>query len=101
MLWKRPKSKPNEEPPERPGGGLEPVRIFTTDTIIDGWVDTGGQRLSDILSAEDLLSVSPPRDPTEADWFVVERERMLLVVPPCTPAIAPSGRTASSDRSLS
>ena len=81
MFWKRPSPEPEPSPSE-PRPSLEPVRIFTPDAIINGWVEAGGQRLSDILSAEDLLSVAKVADPTASDWLVVERDRMLLVVPP-------------------
>ena len=86
MFWKRKDSDDEGEPTavDDVPGDLAPVRIFTVDTIIEAWIDLpGGQRLSDILNVEELLSVSRvPRDPTASHWFVLERDQMLLVVPP-------------------
>lgn len=65
------------------GNALAPVRILTIDSAIDGWIDLTGQRMSDVLNVEELLSVSRVAiAPSNSDWFVVEREQMLLVVPP-------------------
>jgi len=62
---------------------LAPVRVLTIDTVIEGWIDQTGQRLSDVLNVEELLSVSRAAiAPTPGDWFVVERDHMLLAVPP-------------------
>ncbi len=62
---------------------LVPIRIYTDTEVVDGWTHLGSQRLSDLLNAEDMLSVTRvERNPTEGDWRVVERERMLLVVAP-------------------
>lgn len=88
MFWRRKAEDDlaeavDEEAPSQGSGDLAPVRIFTLDAVIDGWVRIGGQRLSDILNVEDLLSVSSkPTEPLDSDWFVVEREHMLAVVPP-------------------
>jgi hypothetical protein len=72
---------PRGEPPPR--GELVPIRIFTGDEILEGWTHLGSQRMSDVLNAEDVLSVSRvEEEPTEDDWQAVERERMMLVIPP-------------------
>ena len=64
-------------------GELVPIRIFTENAILDGWTHVGSQRLSDILNAEDLLSVSrTDYEPTEDDWVAIERDQMMLVVAP-------------------
>lgn len=91
MFWWRREADDQREaapgPAETSGDDLAPVRIFTADSILDGWVQLLGQRLSDVVNVEDLLSVSRvPVAPTQADWQVVEREHMLLVVPPPVPA---------------
>jgi len=79
MFWRRNRPAANAATPI----ALSPVRIFTTDSTIDGWVDLFGQRLSDVLNAVDSLNVSGVPVPLdESDWFVTNRERMLLVVPP-------------------
>lgn len=77
---RRSKEAPTETAVERQ---FAPVRIYTIDGTIDGWVDVARQRLSDLLNVEDLLSVSRVDvSPADADWFVVERGEMLIVVPP-------------------
>lgn len=88
MFWRRKAENDlaeavDENAPSQASGDLAPVRIFTLDAVIDGWVRIGGQRLSDILNVEDLLSVSSKQtEPLDSDWFVIEREHMLAVVPP-------------------
>ena len=84
MFWKRKVQElgPEEAVGARPGTKLAPIRIFTADMTIDGWVDLAGQRLSDVLNGEELLSVSRTPDPTDRDWQALERDELLLVVPP-------------------
>jgi hypothetical protein len=66
--------------------GLAEVRIYTATDTIEGWVDVDRQRLSDVLNVEDLLSVSRVAvGPRGEDWFVVDREQMLIVVAPPRP----------------
>lgn len=84
MFWKR----RGDGPPEPVvagdiGDALAPVRIYTAADIMDGWVDLAGQRLSDVLNVEELLSVSTvPSAPADDQWTAMERADMLLVVPP-------------------
>ena len=85
MFWRRKSSNEAREPAATLGGmgGLAPVRILTADSTIEGWINLAGQRLSDVLNLEELLSVSrTPIASTPRDWFVTERDDMLLVVPP-------------------
>lgn len=86
MFWRRKDPEEEREPAataDETRTELAPVRIFTTDSTIDGWINLGGQRLSDVLNVEELLSVSRvPTAPTDSHWFVLERDEMLLVVPP-------------------
>ena len=84
MFWKRKAQdrEPDEAISGAGSGKLAPVRIFTADSTVDGWVDLAGQRLSDVLNGEELLSVSRMLDPTERDWHAYERDHLLLVVPP-------------------
>jgi hypothetical protein len=92
MFWRRQPPEPDDSEPETlegPShdlarhGELVPIRIFTEDEIVDGWTQVGSQRLSDILNAEDVLSVSRvDHEPSEDDWLPIERDHMMLVVPP-------------------
>ena len=87
MFWRRKGSEPEREPAEAraPEGrdALQPVLIYTPNATVQGWIDLRGQRLSDVLNVEELLSVSRvPSDPIDDQWFVMEREEMLMVVPP-------------------
>ena len=81
MFWKR-RHESEPEPVAGQPSELEPVRIYTADAVIEGWVNLRHQRLSDVLNIEELLSVAPNPHPLDRDWFVVEREDMLLAVPP-------------------
>jgi hypothetical protein len=76
-------SEPSAEPSPAIGS-LVPIRIYTLDdTVIDGWTEVGSQRLSDLLNAEDTLSVSRvPDDPSDTDWQAIDREDMMIVVAP-------------------
>lgn len=92
MFWRRKHEQPDDvepdalvgpidEPPLH--GELVPIRIYTEDAVLDGWTHVGSQRLSDVLNAEDVLSVCRvDYEPTEDDWVAVERDRMMLVVAP-------------------
>jgi hypothetical protein len=83
MFWRRARHNEEGEPRATDERALAPVRIYTLDGVIEGWVDIAHHRLSDLLNLEDLLSVSRVEaSPTDADWFVVERDQMLIVVPP-------------------
>jgi len=95
MFWRRRDQQQDRlEPPEpdvaaaipeapQPHGELVPIRIYTEAEVVDGWTRLGSQRLSDLLNAEDILSVSRVDDqPSEDDWQAFERERMMLVVAP-------------------
>ncbi len=85
MFWrsKDPEKEESAAPADEVRDHLAPVRIFTAESTVDGWIEIGGQRLSDVLNVEELLSVSRVRTaPTETQWFVLERDEMLLVVPP-------------------
>jgi hypothetical protein len=83
MIWRRSRRTKQDSTEPVLERQLAPVRIYTIDGTIDGWVDIARQRLSDLLNLEDLLSVSRvAASPIDADWFVVERDEMLIVVPP-------------------
>jgi hypothetical protein len=98
-FWRRnnqsvdPESDPSLLGPDgessRATGTLSPIRIYTHDDgVIDGWTEVGNQRLSDLLNAEDTLSVSRVADdPSDDDWQAIDRDDMMIVVAP--PQVSP------------
>jgi hypothetical protein len=93
MRWpfaKRPKGSP---PPP-----LEPIRLYTDEAVINGWVTTEGERLTDILQHADELVFLPEgadRDQPAA-WGHVLTGKVLFVVPP--PHVSPPERKQSRER---
>jgi hypothetical protein len=59
---------------------LEPIRVITEEADRAGWVSTGGQRMTDILSAVESFSFLPADDPTQ--WTEVITDEIVIVVPP-------------------
>jgi hypothetical protein len=85
-LEDRPDDDALDSPPSI--GELAPIRIYTQDDrVIDGWTETGSQRLSDLLNAEDTLSISRVPVPAGDDWEAIDRENMRIVVVP--PQVSP------------
>ena len=84
MFWKRREVRDDRDSVPADGvDELAPVRVFTSTSVIDGWVDLDGQRLSDVLNVEDLLSLaSVASHPADNQWTAMERTELLLVVPP-------------------
>ena len=73
------KQEPSPPPPP-----LEPIRIYTDSAELDGWVMTGGERMTDILARGDELSFLPrgaDRDRPEA-WVALFPNDTRIVVPP-------------------
>jgi hypothetical protein len=86
------------------GHDLAPIELYTADARIVGWIAAGGQRVTDLLNAEDELRLwrpSPgpidgeaiagppgvtPRGGTEdlesGDWQTLVTERVILAMPP-------------------
>lgn len=82
MFWKR-KGTDDDRESAPAVDELAAVRIFTSQSVIDGWVDLAGQRLSDVLNVEELLSIASVANHPAADqWTAMERAELLLVVPP-------------------
>ena len=75
-----PFTRRDDAPPPPP---LEPIRIFTDEAIIDGWVTPEGQRLTDLLQADELtfLPDGADRDRPGA-WVRLETSRIRFVIPP-------------------
>lgn len=72
------------EPPRIEQPELQPIRLYSAEAIVTGWVDPAGDRITDILQRRDELAVLPdgtdPRDP-EA-WRSANPDALILVVPP-------------------
>ena len=73
MFWRRKTEQRGERdsdaqarPPAElpPRGELVPIRIVTENAVVDGWTHVGSERLSDLLNAEDMLSVSVEERPS-------------------------------------
>ncbi|MEA2652481.1 MAG: hypothetical protein QOI85_2202 [Chloroflexota bacterium] len=83
MFWKRKVADGLEPSASTDDGGMAPVRIYTAEAIIGGWVDLAGQRLSDLLNTEEVLDVAGVSElPADDQWTLMDRANMLLVVPP-------------------
>ena len=68
-----------EEPPDR----LDPVRIFTPELELRGFVASTGQRVTDILLRGEDLSFLPIGAPEVAErWIRVSPSEILVVAPP-------------------
>jgi hypothetical protein len=61
-------------------GNPEPIRVITEEADRTGWVSTGGQRMTDILSAVESFAFLPADDPTR--WTEVLAGEVVIVVPP-------------------
>lgn len=66
--------------------GLEPIRIILEGGDLVGWVNTGGQRMTDILQTGEPFSFLPGRGEPGA-WTEVFPDETILVVPP--PHVSP------------
>ena len=75
-------------PPEAPRGkgataALEPVRILTLELLLEGFVASSGQRITDILLRGDGLPFLPAgADPAPDNWVLIAADDLLAVVPP-------------------
>lgn len=64
---------------------LEPIRLLTEDLDLNGWVRTGGQRMTDILQAGEPFMFLPAG--VNQGWTEVFPDELTLVVPP--PHVSP------------
>jgi hypothetical protein len=75
-----------------PGSGLDPIRIFTSELELSGYVAPAGQRVTDLLLRGQDLAFLPSGAPVAPEnWVAVPPALILLVVPPPLPR--PSPRT--------
>jgi hypothetical protein len=78
MRW--PFSRRPKAPPPTP---LEPIRIFAEEAVMNAWVLPEGQRLSDLLQADNLAFLPDGADRNQPEaWIQMETASILLVVPP-------------------
>jgi hypothetical protein len=79
--------------PTNPGtGDLSPVRIFTDELELRGFIAPTGQRVTDmLLRGQDLAFLPEGAEPTPEAWVSVAPGDVLFVVPPplANPAPAP------------
>jgi hypothetical protein len=77
---------------------LEPIRVYTAEMVIDGWVTTHGERMTDILQRVTDFPLLPqganPDDP-EA-WVRMPTTQCLLLVPP--PHVSPPELRQARDK---
>jgi hypothetical protein len=78
--------------PERspdPGNGLDPIRIFTTELELRGFVAPAGQRVTDmLLRGQDLAFLPAGAAVAPEAWVQVSPADILFVVPPPLPRAA-------------
>jgi hypothetical protein len=60
---------------------VEPIVVYTTDAVMNGWIAPNGQRVTDMLNAMPALTLLVP-DEDETRWTNVERDDICLVTPP-------------------
>lgn len=68
---------------------LEPIRIYTRDIVVGGWVRPSDERMTDLLQRGQELAVLPDgADPATAEsWISLAATGVLMVVPP--PHVSP------------
>ena len=75
--------------PERtadPANGLDPIRIFTTEIELSGFVAPAGQRVTDmLLRGQDLAFLPAGAAVAPEHWVSVSPADILFVVPPPLP----------------
>ena len=63
---------------------VQPIRLFLTEMILDGSVDPGGERMTDILNRGGELAVLPygAEGFQVSDWMSVRIDDLEMVIPP-------------------
>jgi hypothetical protein len=81
---RRASEPPRVEPPD-----LQPIRLYSAETVFAASVHPGGERITDILQRGDELLVLPQgADHQDPDaWLAVNPDALLAVVPP--PHVSP------------
>ena len=79
MRWLRGR----ERAPARDDASLAPIRIFTRDLELAGFVAPTGQRITDLLlRGQDLAFLPAGATPRPENWVLVAATDVLFVVPP-------------------
>lgn len=79
MQWLR---SPAETAP-RDAQDLAPIRIFTDEIELDGYVAPAGQRITDILlRGQDIAFLPSGADASPDNWILISPSEILLVAPP-------------------
>lgn len=74
----------------RDGEMLAPIRIFTSEIELDGFVATAGQRITDILlRGQDLAFLPRGAEALPEHWISVSPAEILIAAPPPLPPRAP------------
>lgn len=61
---------------------LEPIRILTVSGDYTGTINSGGQRITDLLNAQPALMVRLEEPSPVGQWVSIERDTILVVAPP-------------------
>jgi hypothetical protein len=75
------------------GTDLAPIELYTPDTRVVGWIASNGQRVTDLLLANDQLRLWQPSAGTDdmtvrpvldnsGEWRTVRTDQVVVVMPP-------------------
>ena len=79
MRWLRGR----ERAPTPDDASLAPIRIFTRELELTGFVAPTGQRITDLLlRGQDLAFLPAGAEPVPGNWVMVAANDVLFVVPP-------------------
>lgn len=91
-----PSSRVSSEDATRPAPDTpEPIRLILPEEDLSGWIRTGGERVTDLLSAGGPLMVLPVTA-ADGEWMAVDPAELLIVVPP--PHTSPPERRVKRQR---
>jgi hypothetical protein len=77
----------DDETTDSQAESLDPIRIFTHELELVGFVAPSGQRVTDmLLRGQDLAFLPEGADPAPDNWVSVSAADVLIVIPPPLPA---------------
>jgi hypothetical protein len=85
----------NTEPEAEPAGGPKPIRLILADRDLNGWIEPGEERVTDLLQRGAPLPFLPAGQ-TPAGWVSLDPAELLVVVPP--PHVSPPERRLQRQR---